>query len=178
VLSPWNVLLDLTLGTAPDTLCAFDSTFTITMVSGRLLRDRVTFLAESHYVGFDQLPAFGSPIVNCFVYARDLRYEETVDTAGVLLFQGPVVALTDTVWYADGIGPIMISTRGNPLGVDSLGLPFSLAALRVVHSPGTHRTLEVTYDRPGGADALSLRYGLYDRLLPVHTLMTATARSY
>jgi len=177
-LSPWTVLLNLTLQTAPDTLLAFDSTFALTMASGHVLRDRVTCLVETHCVGTEVVAAFGSPIVNTFVFTRTTNYDETVDTAGVTLFQGPVIALLDSVWYADGIGPIMMSSRGSTLGIDSLGLPFSLAALRVVHTPDTHRTFEVSYSRAGGVDALSLRYGLYEIPPTVYTVITAIARSY
>jgi len=178
VLPPWTALLDLRLQAGTDTLLAFDSTFALTMASGHLLRDRVACLVETGYAGIGQLPAFGSPIVNCFVFTRSVRCNETVDTAGVLLFQGASVALLDTVWYADGIGPIRMSSRGNTLGLDSLGLPFSLGALRVLHTADAHRTFEVRYSRAGGVDDLQLRYGLYDIPPQVHTMITAITRSY
>ena len=177
-LTPWSVLLDLRLQAAPDTILAFDSTFSLTMASGHLLRDRVACIVATRYEGIAQLPAFGSPIVNCFVFTRTTLCTETVDTAGVLLFQGETAALTDSLWYADDIGPIRMSSRGNTLGIDSLGLPFSLAALRVVHGPDTHRSLEVRYSRAGGVDELSLRYGPYEFPAPVTSVTMAYARSY
>ena len=177
-LSPWTVLLDLRPQAAADTLLAFDSTFTLTMASGHLLRDRVSCSIETRYAGFEQIPAFGSPIVNCFVYTRTIRCDETVDTSGVLLFQGPVIALLDSVWFADDIGPIRMSSRGTTLAIDSLGLPFSLASLRVFHTADAHRSFEVSYSRAGGTDELALRYGLYEIPPTVHTVITAIARSY
>ncbi|HUI11401.1 MAG TPA: hypothetical protein VL221_13805 [Bacteroidota bacterium] len=177
-LPAWNVLLDLTLRAAPDTLLAFDSTFVLTMASGSLLRDHIACVVATRYVGTGQLPVFGSPIVNCFIFTRSLRYDETVDTAGVLLFQAPAISLQDSVWYADDIGPVRMSSRGSPLGIDSLGLPFSLAALRVYHTADTHRSFGVRYSRAGGVDALWLRYGLYEIPPPASTLIMAINRSY
>ena len=160
-LSAWNTLIDLDPGAGPDTLLAFDSTFTLTMASGHILRDRVHCAVGTRFAREDQIPGFGAPFINCFVFTRTVSYDESVDTSGVLLFQGPVIALLDSVWFADGIGPVRWTTRGSALGVDSLGLPFSLASLQVVHTPSSHDSYEVHYARVNGRDSLSLRESLY-----------------
>jgi hypothetical protein len=65
-------------------------------------------------------------VINCFVFTRTVNCAETVDTAGVLLFQGPVITLLDSIWYANDIGPVKMTSRGNTLEVDSLALRESL----------------------------------------------------
>jgi hypothetical protein len=174
----WNTLFDLALNADPETLLSFDSTFTVTMMSGHILRDRVTCRVEIRYVGEDQISAFGAPLINCFVFARTVNCEETVDTAGVLLFQGPVITLLDSVWFADDIGPVKMTSRGNTLEVDSLGLPFSLSPLQVVHAPSSHDSYEVHYARVDGRDSLALRESLFFVPTMAYTVIVAYARNF
>jgi hypothetical protein len=174
----WNPLIDLNLGAAPATLLSFDSTFTLTMASGHVLRDRVTCLVEMRYAGEDLISAFGAPLINCFVFTRTVSSEETVDTAGVLLFQGPVITLLDSIWFADDIGPVKLTSRGSTLEVDSLGLPFTLAPLQVVHTPSSHDSYEVHYALVNGRDSLALRESLYTTPAMVYTVIVAYARNF
>lgn len=178
VLPLWNTLIDLNLNAVPATLLSFDSTFTLTMVSGHVLRDRVNCRVEIRYAAEDQISAFGAPLINCFVFTRTVRSEETVDTAGVLLFQGAVITLLDSVWFADDIGPVKMTSRGNMLEVDSLGLPFSLSRLQVVHTPSSHDSYEVHYARVNGRDSLALRESLYFAPAMAHTVIVAYARNF
>ena len=174
----WNTLFDLDLNTVPATLLSFDSTFALTMMSGHVLRDRVNCRVEIRYVAEDLISAFGSPLINCFVFTRTVSCEETVDTAGVLLFQGPVITLLDSIWFADDIGPVKMTSRGSILEVDSLGLPFSLSPLQVVHTPSSHDSYEVHYARVNGRDSLALREDLYFRPATVFTVILAYARNF
>jgi hypothetical protein len=148
------------------------------MVSGHVLRDRVRCLVVSRYAAEDQVPAFGSPFINCFVFTRTVSCEETVDTAGVLLFQGPVISLLDSVWFADGIGPVRMTSWGSTLELDSLGLPFSLSRLQVVHAQSSHDSYEVHYARVNGRDSLVLREPLYAQPAVVYTVITAYAKNF
>jgi hypothetical protein len=174
----WNTLIDLSLPAAADTLLSCDSTFTVAMASGHILRDRVTCRIETRYVGEEVIPAFGAPVVNSFVFTRTVYCGETVDTAGVLLFQGPVITLLDSVWFADGIGPAKWTSRGNTLEVDSLGLPFSLAPLQVVHTPSSHDSHEVHYARVNGRDSLVLRESLYVVPAVVYTVTVVYEKNF
>ena len=174
----WNTLFDLGLNAVPATLLSFDSTFTLTMVSGQVLRDRVNCRVEIRYVAEDLISAFGSPLINCFVFTRTVSCEETVDTAGVLLFQGPVITLLDSIWFANDIGPVRMTSWGSVLEMDSLGLPFSLSPLQVVHTPSSHDSYEVHYARVNGRDSLSLREDLYFRPATVFTGFLAYARTF
>jgi hypothetical protein len=174
----WNTLIDLGLNAASDTLLSFDSTFTVTMASGHILRDRVSCRVETRYAAEDQIPAFGAPFINCFVFTRTVSCEETVDTAGVLLFQGPVITLLDSVWFADEIGPVKMTSRGNTLELDSLGLPFSLSSLQVVHAPSSHDSYEVHYARVNGRDSLALRESLYFMPTLAYTVIIAYAKNF
>ena len=174
----WNTLFDLSLNALPATLLSFDSTFALTMMSGHVLRDRVKCLVEMRYVAEDLISAFGSPLINCFVFTRTVSCEETVDTAGVLLFQGPVITLLDSIWFANDIGPVRMTSRGSILEVDSLGLPFSLSPLQVVHTPSSHDSYEVHYARVNGRDSLALREDLYFTPVAAYTVILAYARSY
>ncbi|HEX7573642.1 MAG TPA: hypothetical protein VF514_11150 [Bacteroidota bacterium] len=174
----WNTLFDLGLNAVPAALLSFDSTFTLTMVSGNVLRDRVNCRVEIRYAGEDQISAFGAPIINCFVFTRTVSCEQTVDTSGVLLFQGPVITLLDSIWFADDIGPVKMTSRGNIFGVDSLGLPFSLSPLQVVHTPSSHDSYEVHYARVNGRDSLALRESLYFTPARAYTVIAAYARNF
>jgi hypothetical protein len=174
----WNTLFDLGLNAVPATLLSFDSTFVLTMISGHVLRDRVNCRVEIRYVAEDLISAFGSPLINCFVFTRTVSCEETVDTAGVLLFQGPVITLLDSIWFADDIGPVRMTSRGSVFEVDSLGLPFSLSPLQVVHTPSSHDSYEVHYARVNGRDSLALREDLYSRPAMVFTVILAYARNF
>jgi hypothetical protein len=174
----WNTLFDLGLNAVPAALLSFDSTFTLTMVSGNVLRDRVNCRVEIRCAGEDQISAFGAPIISCFVFTRTVSCEETVDTSGVLLFQGPVITLLDSVWFADDIGPVKMTSRGNIFGVDSLGLPFSLSPLQVVHTPSSHDSYEVHYARVNGRDSLALRESLCFTPARTYTVIAAYARNF
>ncbi|HTY59273.1 MAG TPA: hypothetical protein VMF59_10660, partial [Bacteroidota bacterium] len=174
----WNTLVDLNLNAAQATLLGYDSTFTVPMVSGHTLRDRVTCTVETHYAGEDRIPAFGAPIVNCFVFTRSVYLAETVDTGGVTLFQGSAVALLDSVWFADGIGPVRWTSRGSAFELDSLGLPFSLSALQVLATPSSFDSYEVHYTNAGGRDLLLLRRSLYDVAHVVYTVTDAFAKNF
>jgi hypothetical protein len=174
----WNTLFDLGLNAVPASPLSFDSTFTLTMVSGQVLRDRVNCRVEIRYVAEDLISVFGAPLVNCFVFTRTVSCEETVDTAGVLLFQGPVITLLDSIWFADDIGPVKMTSRGSILGVDSLGLPFSLSALQVFHTLSAHDSYEVHYARVNGRDSLALRDNLYFRPSMAYTVIVAYARNF
>ena len=148
------------------------------MASGHVLRDRVTCRVEMRYAGEDLISAFGAPLINCFVFTRTVSSEETVDTAGVLLFQGPVITLLDSVWFADDIGPVKLTSRGSTLEVDSLGLPFTLSPLQVVHTPSSHDSYEVHYALVNGRDSLALRESLYYAPAMVYTVIVAYARNF
>jgi hypothetical protein len=174
----WNTLLDLNLRAVPDTILAFDSTFAFTMASSHLLRDRVTCDVETRYLGEQVISAFGSPTVNSFVFTRTVLCTETVDTAGQLLFQGPVVSLLDSLWFGDGIGPLKWTSRGSTLGLDSLGLPFSLAGLQVLEGPSSHDSYEVHYLRTAAGDVLTLREGLYYLPPTVSAVTVAYAKNF
>ena len=178
VLPLWNTLIDLNLSALPATLLSFDSTFTLTMASGHVLRDRVNCRVEIRYAAEDHISAFGAPLINCFVFLRTVSCEETVDTAGVLLFQGPVIALLDSIWFADDIGPVRMTSRGSVFEVDSLGLPFSLSPLQVVHTTASHDSYEVHYARVNGRDSLALRESLYSSPVMAYTVIVAFARNF
>ena len=62
--------------------------------------------------------------------------------------------------------------------MDSLGLPFSLAALQVRHSPASHDSYEVHYARVGGRDSLTLRESLYEIPFPASTVISAVVKNY
>ncbi len=174
----WNPLIDVRLNPAPDTLLSYDSTFTVTMASGHVLRDRVMRSIVTRYAGEDQIPAFGAPFINCFVYTRTVYSAETVDTAGVLLFQGPVTALLDSLWFADGIGPVLWTSRGSAFETDSLGLPFSSSALQVLCTAASFDSYEVHYARMNGQDLLVLRKSLYDFPPLLYTVTAAFAKNF
>lgn len=177
-LPEWNTLIDLDLSAVPDTLLSFDSTFTLTMASGHILRDRVSCAVGTRYAREDQIPGFTAPFLNCSVFTRTVSYAETVDTAGLLLFQAPVITLLDSVWFGDGVGPVRWTTRGSPLGTDSLGLPFSLASLQVVHTPTSHDSYEVHYARVNGRDSLALREPLYGVPAASSSITLGYAKNY
>jgi hypothetical protein len=177
VLPRWNTLLDLRLQAFPDTLLSFDSTFTVAMASGHVLRDRVACSVVTRYAGEDRISAFGAPIITCFVFTRAVKCAETVDTAGVLLFQAPVITLLDSIWFADGIGPVRATSQGNVSGIDSLGLPFSLASLQVVHTSSSHDSYEVHYSRVKGRDSLALRESLYFVPVTAYSVTVAYAKN-
>jgi len=177
-LPSWNPLVNLGLSAVPDTLLSFDSTFTVPMASGNILRDRVRSRVETRYVSEDPISAFGSPIVNCFVFLRTVSCEETVDTAGVILFQGPVITLLDSIWFADGIGPVKMASRGSTLEVDSLGFPFTLSPFQVVRTPSSLDSYEVHYARVKGRDSLALRESLFFVPPLVYTEIIAYAKNY
>ena len=174
----WNTLIDLGLNTIPESLVSYDSTFAIAMASGHTLRDRVTCSVGTGYAGEEVISAFGSPLVNCFVFTRTVNFTETVDTAGVLLFRGPAVTLLDSVWFANDIGPVKFTSRGSTLGVDSLGLPFSLSHLQVVHTAASYDSYEVHYARVNGSDELVMRESLYPVPTVVYTVTEAYARNF
>ena len=177
-LPAWSTLIDMRLNPVADTLLSYDSTFTVTMASGHLLRDRVTCSVVTRYAGLDQIAAFGAPIITCSVFTRSVSYRESVDTSGQNLFQGQVIALFDSVWFAQDIGPVKLTSRGSTLEVDSLGLPFSLSALQVVRTPSSFDSYEVHYAALQGRDALTLREPLY-YIPPVEYMITAAyARNY
>jgi hypothetical protein len=174
----WSTLIDMRLNPGPDTLLSFDSTFTVTMASGHLLHDRVTCSVVDRYAGPDQISAFGAPIINCSVFTRSVNCRESVDTAGEILYVGPVIALFDSVWFAQDIGPVKLTSRGSTLEVDSLGLPFSLSALQVVQTSSSFDSYEVHYARQEGRDALTLREPMY-YFPPVEYMVTAAyARNF
>jgi len=162
----------------PDTLVTYDSTFTVAMASGHLLRDRVMRSVVTRFVGEDVIPAFGAPLITCFVYTRAVFGAETVDTAGVLLFQGPVTTFLDSLWFADGIGPVRWTSRGSAFETDSLGLPFSLSALQVCGTDSSFDSYEVRYTRTDGQDLLLLRESLYDIPPVLYTVTAAFAKNF
>ena len=174
----WNTLLELNLDPSPDTLLSYDSTFTVAMASGHLFRDRVIRSVVARYAGEDRIPAFGGPVINCFVYTRTVYSAETVDTAGVLLFQGPVTSLLDSLWFADGVGPVLWTSKGNAFETDSLGLPFSSSALQVLATDSSFNSYEVRYARVNGGDNLVLRDALYEIPPVMYTITSAFAKNF
>jgi len=177
-LPAWNTLIDLGLNATEESLFSYDSTFTVGMASGHMLRDRVTCSVGTRFAGEEVISGFGAPLISCFVYTRTLNLTETVDTAGVLLFQGPAVTLLDSVWFANDIGPVRFTSRGSTLGVDSLGLPFSLARLQVSRSDASYDSYEVHYARVNGSDELIMRESLYQVPTVVYTVTEAYARNF
>ncbi len=174
----WGVLVDLRLNPAADTLLSSDSTFVLPMASGHVLRDRVTTSVVTRYVREDRIPAFGTPFINCFLFMRTVSCGETVDTGGVILFQGPTVSLLDSVWFGDGLGPVRWTSQGSTFGVDSLGLPFSLSALQAVCTPASFDSYEVHYANVNGRDLLSLRRSLYETPPLLYTVTAAYAKNF
>lgn len=174
----WNALIELNLDPSPDTLLAYDSTFTVAMASGHVLRDRVIRRVVTRYAGEDRIPALGGPIINCFVYTRTVYSAETIDTAGVLLFQGPVTSLLDSLWFADGVGPVLWTSKGSAFETDSLGLPFSSSALQVMATDSSFDSYEVRYARVNGGDNLVLRDALYEIPPVMYTVTSVFAKNF
>ena len=174
----WSTLIDLSMNPAPDTVLSYDSTFTVALASGHLLRDRVMRSVVTRYAGEDRIHALGAPIINCFVYTRTVYGAETVDTAGVLLFQGPVMSFLDSLWFADGIGPVLWTSRGSAFETDSLGLPFSSSALQAVCTDASFDSYEVHYARVNGNDLLVLRVPLYEIPPLLYTVTEAFAKNF